>query len=61
MDLQQREVRALRRGLEAAHSSSGAVSHQPLVNGAVLGTVSLPTYDNNLFADGITTTIRDAQ
>lgn len=55
MDLQQAMEAALRRGLEAAHSSSGAAVAINPQNGAVLGMVSLPTYDNNLFADGITT------
>ena len=54
MELQRAMEAALRRGLEAAHSPSGAAIAINPQTGAVLGMVSLPTYDNNLFADGIT-------
>lgn len=54
VDLQQAMEKALRRGLEAAGSPSGAAVAINPQNGALLGMVSLPTYDNNQFADGIT-------
>ncbi len=54
VDLQSAMEKALRRGLEAAHSPSGVAIALNPQNGAVLGMVSLPTYDNNQFADGIT-------
>lgn len=53
-ELQQVMEAALRRGLAAAGSPSGVAIAMDPQNGAVLGMVSLPTYDNNLFADGIT-------
>lgn len=52
--LQQEMEAALRRGLSVSGSSSGVAIALNPQNGAVLGMVSLPTYDNNLFADGIT-------
>ncbi len=54
IELQEAMERALRHGLEAANSPSGAAVALDPQSGAVLGMVSLPTYDNNLFADGIT-------
>ncbi len=52
--LQQMMETALRKGLAASRSPSGVAIAMNPQNGAVLGMVSLPTYDNNLFADGIT-------
>ncbi len=52
--LQQAMEVALRKGLAAAGSASGVAIAMNPQNGAVLGMVSLPTYDNNVFADGIT-------
>ncbi len=54
VQLQQAMEAALRRGLAAAGSPSGVAIAMNPQNGAILGMVSLPTYDNNLFADGIT-------
>lgn len=52
--LQEAMEAALRKGLAAAGSASGVAIAMNPQNGAVLGMVSLPTYDNNVFADGIT-------
>lgn len=45
---------ALLRGLETAKAEVGVAIAMNPKNGEVLGMVSLPTYDNNLFARGIT-------
>lgn len=45
---------ALQAGLTQAKSDSGVAIAMDPRSGEVLGMVSLPTYDNNLFADGIT-------
>jgi penicillin-binding protein 2 len=45
---------ALLSGLEAAKAEIGVAIAMDPRNGEVLGLVSLPTYDNNLFARGIT-------
>lgn len=45
---------ALTRGLEAAKAQVGVAIAMDPKTGEVLGMVSLPTYDNNLFARGIT-------
>jgi len=45
---------ALTRGLEAAKAQVGVAIAMDPRTGEVLGMVSLPTYDNNLFARGIT-------
>jgi penicillin-binding protein 2 len=44
---------ALRKGLEAAQSKSGVAIAMNPQTGEILGMVSLPSYDNNLFARGI--------
>jgi penicillin-binding protein 2 len=44
---------ALRRGMEAAGSQSGVAIAMDPMTGEILGMVSLPSYDNNLFARGI--------
>lgn len=54
LDLQQLMEDALRRGLRKAHSHSGVAIAMNPQTGEILGMVSLPTYDNNLFAQGIT-------
>lgn len=52
--LQELMEQALRRGLEAAKAEVGVAIAMDPKTGEVLGMVSLPTYDNNLFARGIT-------
>lgn len=54
LDLQQLMDQALRAGLEQAKAETGVTIAMNPQNGEILGMVSLPTYDNNLFADGIT-------
>lgn len=44
---------ALRKGLEEAQSKSGVAIAMNPQTGEILGMVSLPSYDNNLFARGI--------
>jgi len=53
LDLQQFMAEALRRGMEAAGSESGVAIAMNPKTGEVLGMVSLPSYDNNLFSGGI--------
>jgi len=53
LELQQVVEDALRRGVQAANSRSGVAIIMDPRDGAVLAMVSLPTYDNNLFAEGI--------
>ena len=53
LDLQQFMAEALRRGMEAAGSKSGVAIAMNPKTGEVLGLVSLPSYDNNLFSGGI--------
>ncbi len=52
--LQELMEQALLRGLEAANAEIGVAIAMDPKTGEVLGLVSLPTYDNNLFARGIT-------
>jgi penicillin-binding protein 2 len=44
---------ALRRGMEAVGSQSGVAIAMDPMTGEILGIVSLPSYDNNVFARGI--------
>lgn len=53
LQLQQAVEEALYRGLQAAYRRGGVAVAMDPRNGAVLALVSLPTYDNNLFAEGI--------
>lgn len=52
--LQELMEQALLRGLDAAKAQVGVAIAMDPKTGDVLGLVSLPTYDNNLFARGIT-------
>ncbi len=54
LDLQRITEDALRQGLEKSKATTGVAIAMNPQNGEVLSMVSLPTYDNNLFADGIT-------
>lgn len=54
MKLQALMEQALKKGLEAAKAETGVAIAMNPQTGDILGMVSLPTYDNNLFADGIT-------
>ena len=54
MKLQSLMQQALIKGLEAAKADTGVAVAMNPQTGEILGMVSLPTYDNNLFADGIT-------
>lgn len=53
LDLQQGVERVLMRGLEAAKSKAGAAIVMNPNTGEILAMVSIPSYDNNLFATGI--------
>jgi penicillin-binding protein 2 len=53
MDLQRYVDQALRKQMETAESQSAAVIVMNPKTGEILALVSLPTYDNNLFAGGI--------
>ncbi len=53
LDLQQVMEAALQRGMNQVGAESGVVIAMNPQTGEVLGMVSLPTYDNNLFASGI--------
>jgi len=53
LQLQQAVEDALYRGLQAAYRRGGVAVAMDPRNGAVLALVSLPGYDNNLFAEGI--------
>ncbi len=55
LELQQIMFDALMAGVNPKRSSSAAAVAVDPRTGYVLGMVSLPTYDNNIFADGITT------
>jgi penicillin-binding protein 2 len=55
VDLQQAAEAALREGMRRVDSTSGVVVAMDPRNGAILAMVSLPSYDNNLFARGIST------
>ena len=54
VELQALMEQALQRGLENAKAEIGVAIAMDPKTGEVLGMVSLPTYDNNLFARGIT-------
>lgn len=54
VNLQRITEDALRKGLERANSKTGVAIAMNPQNGEILAMASLPTYDNNLFADGIT-------
>jgi penicillin-binding protein 2 len=53
LDLQKFTEDALRRGMEGAGSESGVAIVMNPHTGEILSLVSLPSYDNNLFASGI--------
>ncbi len=53
LELQQVAQQALMRGMERANSRRGVVIAMDPRTGEILAMVSLPTYDNNLFAEGI--------
>ena len=53
VDLQQAAESALREGMRRVDSTSGVVIAMDPQTGAILAMVSLPSYDNNLFARGI--------
>jgi len=53
LDLQQFTEDALRRGMEQVGSESGVAIVMNPQTGEILSFVSLPSYDNNLFASGI--------
>ncbi|MCL4395028.1 MAG: penicillin-binding protein 2 [Chloroflexi bacterium] len=52
-DFQQKVQDALLKGMKAAHSKQGVAIALDPRNGEILAMVSLPTYDDNLFATGI--------
>ncbi len=51
--LQEQMIQALQRGLEQAGAGIGVAIAMNPQTGEILGMVSLPAYDNNLFSDGI--------
>jgi penicillin-binding protein 2 len=53
LSLQEAAEAALKRGMERVKSDSGVVIAMNPQTGEILAMVSLPTYDNNLFAGGI--------
>lgn len=53
LELQQVAQQALQKGLDRANSRRGVVIAMNPQTGEILAMVSLPTYDNNLFAKGI--------
>ena len=53
LELQQFMEEALLRGMEIANSESGVIIAMNPQTGEILSLVSLPSYDNNLFATGI--------
>lgn len=53
LDLQRKVYEILRRHLELKGAQSGVVILEDVRTGAILSMVSLPTYDDNLFARGI--------
>lgn len=55
LDLQQAVEEALRRGMAAVNSPRGVAIVMNPQTGEILAMVSLPTYDNNWFAQGIST------
>ncbi len=54
LDLQRRVEAILRRHLDALGAKAGVVILEDVRTGAILSMVSLPTFDNNWFATGIT-------
>jgi penicillin-binding protein 2 len=54
LPLQEAAEAALKRGMERVNSDSGVVIAMNPQTGEILAMVSLPTYDDNLFAGGIT-------
>jgi penicillin-binding protein 2 len=54
VDLQKQVAQALQDGITQAKSKAGVAIVMRVDNGQVLSMVSLPSYDNNLFAQGIT-------
>lgn len=54
LDLQRLTDEALRTGMQKVKADSGVAIAMDPRNGEILAMVSLPTYDNNLFAKGIT-------
>jgi len=53
LDLQRAAEEALREGMRRVNSTAGVVVAMDPLTGEVLAMVSLPSYDNNLFAQGI--------
>jgi penicillin-binding protein 2 len=53
LDLQRASEEALREGMRRVNSTAGVVVAMNPQTGEVLAMVSLPSYDNNLFAEGI--------
>jgi len=53
LELQRVMEAALRKGIEQARSTAGVTIAMDPRTGEILGMVSLPSYDNNLFATGI--------
>jgi penicillin-binding protein 2 len=53
LDLQRAMEKALVAGMKKAHSQSGVAIAMNPKNGEILGMVSLPTFDSNLFSSGI--------
>lgn len=53
VDLEEKMTQALQRGLEQANASIGVTIAMNPQTGEILGMVSLPAYDNNLFSGGI--------
>ena len=52
-DLQKKAAEALIKNIKAAHSSAGSVIVMDPNNGEILSIFSWPTYDNNLFSQGL--------
>jgi len=52
-DMQKEMVNALKAGLEKGNSKAGSVVAINPKDGSILGMVSLPSFDNNLFSKGI--------
>ncbi|MGQ9466982.1 MAG: penicillin-binding protein 2 [Anaerolineae bacterium] len=53
LELQQMAQQALQKGMDRVNSRRGVVIAMNPQTGEILAMVSLPTYDNNLFAEGI--------
>jgi penicillin-binding protein 2 len=58
--LQRETEQALRRGMARAETGRGAVIAMDPRDGSVLALVSLPSYDNNFFAGGVSSTLYQA-